>query len=41
MLIEMKVDSLAVDPVTNVPILILKNDAEKRSLARRPASIAV
>ncbi len=32
MLIEMKVDSLAMDPLTNVPILILKNDLENRTL---------
>ncbi len=32
MLIEMKVDSLAMDPLTNVPILILKNDLEDRTL---------
>lgn len=32
MLIEMKVDSLAMDPLTNVPILILKNALEDRTL---------
>ena len=32
MLIEMKVDSLAIDPLTNIPILILKNDPEERTL---------
>lgn len=32
MLIEMKVDSLAMDLLTNVPILILKNEVEDRTL---------
>src|SRR5205807_7562241 len=32
MLVEMKVRGLALDPVSNMPIIILRDDEEKRSL---------
>ena len=32
MLVEMKVRGLALDPVSNMPIIILRDDEDKRSL---------
>jgi hypothetical protein len=34
MLVEMKVRGLALDPVSNMPIIILRDDEDKRSRPR-------